>query len=109
MKNNRKNRNNIKINIRNKYRINRIIHTKAYLKIPKQIAEDNVKIIEYGQKKLLYKCNLEAIRELNKCGLKKFYLQENKIDNVLCNDTDDFVMDVFTMLVSVKYDIKFIN
>lgn len=108
MKNNRKNRNKEKITNRNKYRLKRSIKTKAYSKIPNEIKTDEI-FIENMQRDLVSKCYKEANRELKKWGLKRFYLEEKKIENRLGQQSGDFVRDMFTLLVGVDYEIKFIN
>lgn len=108
MKNNRKNRNKEKIDNRNKYRLKRTINAKAYSKIPMQL-ESEVEFIKSRQSYLISKCYSSAKRELKKWGLKNFHLKEIKIENLMCQENSDFVMDRFTLLVGVDYEIKFIN
>lgn len=108
MKNNRKNRNKEKITNCNKYRLTKTISTKGFSKIPNEIKDDTL-FIENQQKLLLSKCYKTAVAELNKWGLKNFYLEESKVENTLGQQGDDFVRDKFTLLVAVKYEIKFLN
>lgn len=108
MKNNRKNRNKEKITNRNKYRLKRTISTKGFSKIPNEIKDDTL-FIQNQQKVLLSNCYKTAVTELNKWGLKNFYLEESKVENALCQHGDDFVRGKFTLLVAVKYEIKFLN
>lgn len=108
MKNNRKNRNKEKITNRNRYRLKRTISIKACSKIPNEIKDDTL-FIENQQKVLLAKCYKTAVDELNKWGLNNFYLENIKVENALCQHGDDFVRDKFTLLVAVKYEIKFLN
>lgn len=108
MKNNRKKKNKEKITNRNRYRLKRTISTKGYSKIPNEIKDETL-FIENQQKVLLSKCHQTAVNELNKWGLKNFYLEESKVENMLGQQGHDFVRDKFTLLVAVKYEIKFLN
>jgi hypothetical protein len=108
MKNNRKNRNKIKISNRNRYRIFKKIDSKAYFKFPTEMIHNEI-IIEKMQMDLVSKCYKAAKTELNKWGLKNYYLEESEVQNVIAQESDDFIKDNYTLLTILKFNIKFSN